>query len=261
MAIEVSVEEILINQELQARAVRPALLEEENAALHRFMHCFAGNSENLLQELVQTGMELCGADSAGISLEETLPDGTEIFRWIVAAGQIANLRGETMPRHDSPCGLVVDRGGPQLFSRPGRFYSQVNGLPVEFVEGLLIPWKVEGLAVGTVWVLAHTEGKKFDQEDLRLISSLAAFTAIATRVGKMEESQRELESFSAAAKIANRLAHELNNPLQALTNSLHLLEFAPSAKLVQTAQLQLDRVSTLVKSILNLNRASVTSAD
>ena len=47
------------------------------------------------------------------------------------------------------------------------------------VEGLLVPFHVDGQAVGTVWVIAHDESRKFDAEDQRLLESLATFAATA----------------------------------------------------------------------------------
>ena len=42
-----------------------------------------------------------------------------------------------------------------------------------------MPFHVDGQAVGTVWVVAHDETRKFDAEDQRLLESLATFAATA----------------------------------------------------------------------------------
>ena len=45
------------------------------------------------------------------------------------------------------------------------------------VEALLIPFHVEDQPVGTVWVVTHTDDRKFDQQDERIIKTLANFAA------------------------------------------------------------------------------------
>jgi PAS domain S-box-containing protein len=46
-------------------------------------------------------------------------------------------------------------------------------------EGLLIPFYVNCEAIGTIWVIAHDGSRRFDREDLRLMTSLGAFTGAA----------------------------------------------------------------------------------
>jgi PAS domain-containing protein len=46
-------------------------------------------------------------------------------------------------------------------------------------EGLLIPFYIKGEAVGTIWVVAHDTSRRFDAEDLRVMTSLGTFAAAA----------------------------------------------------------------------------------
>ena len=46
-------------------------------------------------------------------------------------------------------------------------------------EGLLIPFYIKGEAVGTIWIVAHDTSRRFDAEDLRVLTSLATFAAAA----------------------------------------------------------------------------------
>ncbi|MGY3505111.1 PAS domain S-box-containing protein [Bradyrhizobium sp. USDA 4471] len=46
-------------------------------------------------------------------------------------------------------------------------------------EGLLIPFYIKTEAVGTIWVVAHDISRRFDAEDLRVMTSLSAFAAAA----------------------------------------------------------------------------------
>jgi PAS domain S-box-containing protein len=46
-------------------------------------------------------------------------------------------------------------------------------------EGLLVPFHIRGEAVGTIWAVAHDTSRRFDAEDLRLLTSLSTFAAAA----------------------------------------------------------------------------------
>jgi hypothetical protein len=54
-----------------------------------------------------SSLELCGAQSAGISLLEE-ENGQPIFRWYGVAGEYAPHLWGTTPREFSPCGTVLD---------------------------------------------------------------------------------------------------------------------------------------------------------
>ena len=59
--------------------------------------------------LVQLAMELCGAESAGISVLE--PE-TAQFRWFALRGVLSVFEGATTPRNFSPCGVCLDENAP-----------------------------------------------------------------------------------------------------------------------------------------------------
>lgn len=123
---------------------------------------------SILAKLVERAQNLCGADSAGISLLEDAsapgnptPSGNQ-FRWHAVAGQWAPLVWNTLTRRDdSPCGAVVDCNATQLFSHAYRYYRQflvVDPLPV---EALLAPFHVDGRPAGTLWVVLHDDRRGF----------------------------------------------------------------------------------------------------
>ncbi len=252
MSNELRVDDVLISERLVLRPARAARLDEENNALRRLMQQFFDDSDELLNEVVKIACGLCGRESAGVTLEETLSDGTVILRWIAVTGKVHGLEGHTMPRVQSICGVTLDSKVPQLFYRPRRVFTYIDeGWDIE--EALLVPWRVSDKTTGALWVMTHTEGKKFDREDLRLLQSLAAFAGAAILKTQMEEIRCTQERISSAAKVANYLAHQINNPLQALTNSLHLVEANGTSEHLENAILKLQRISSLVQEILQLD--------
>jgi PAS domain S-box-containing protein len=53
---------------------------------------------------------------------------------------------------------------------------------------MLIPFYVEGKAVGAIWVIAHDQSRQFDAEDLRVMTNLSKFAAAAYQA--LSESER-----------------------------------------------------------------------
>lgn len=139
---------------------------------------FADNAEVVLQSLVEAATTFCGADSAGISLEEQDGDGQRRFRWIAISGSFAPFLGGTTPRFFSPCGTTLDRGRPQLY-RVGKTYYDHLGIKADpITDGILMPWQA-GDVRGTIWVVSHRHNDAFDLADFELMDGLAEFSAIA----------------------------------------------------------------------------------
>ena len=133
---------------------------------------------NVLGLLCDLALELCHAQSAGISLLQF--DGTaKSFHWHAISGAWSRFLGGGLPRDASPCGVVLDRNATLLMRRPGKVFPLVAAVEPELVEGLLAPFHILGEPVGTVWVLSHDEDRKFDSEDVRVMESLASFAAAA----------------------------------------------------------------------------------
>jgi signal transduction histidine kinase len=230
-------------------------VEAEVDGLRRLAHVFAQRPELILQELTEVTMSLCSAESAGITLEELDREGKSQFRWIATAGQYKGFLGAVLPREYSPCGTCLERGRPQLF-RVSQSYLDLIGVPaLPVTDGILIPWEAEGTR-GTIWVIAHDARGAFDREDYRLMQNLSDFAAIAVRHQQQQEKLLVQAKTAATDKLANRLAHQINNPLQALVQTLFLLEQGgpDSAALCRQATGDLARLSGLVKELLELHR-------
>jgi PAS domain S-box-containing protein len=137
--------------------------------------------EGILQELAETALTLCRAGSAGLSLLEDF-DQRSNFHWRAIAGRWApHLNGGT-PRNFGPCGVVLDRNVPLLFSRPEIDFPYFGEVRPLLEDALLIPFHVKGEAIGTIWVVSHVESYRFEAEDLRVMTNLGNFAATAYQV-------------------------------------------------------------------------------
>ena len=169
---------MLSTAELARRPSRPPDHEAENKALIALAQAMAASPEGILQKLADTALTLCGAHSAGLSLLEE-GDQKSNFHWRAIAGQWApHLNGGT-PRNFGPCGTVLDQDVAMVCSHPELDFPYWAPIKPVLVEGLLIPFHIKGEAVGTIWVVAHDASRRFDAEDLRVMTSLGTFAAAA----------------------------------------------------------------------------------
>ena len=211
-----SISEVVINSELAARPRGARDYLRENRALGDLAKELSENPRNVLQRLTEIALELCRADTAGISLLEG-----DVLRWEGLAGVYASYRHSTMPRAASPCGICIDEGLTQLMYMPDRCFPALCAEP-RFVEALLVPFAVGGQTIGTVWVVAHTEERKFDAEDERIVHTLADFAAAGWQQWKAREAAEAASDRK--DEFLAMLGHELRNPLSAIAAATAILE-------------------------------------
>jgi len=205
-----SLESILCTEELRRRPSRPPDYETENRALVSLRSALANSPQTILHTLADTILEVTQADSSGLSLL-TKDDGGKKFYWPAIAGMWKPHTGGGTPRDFGPCGDVLDRNCTLLFQHFERRYPYL--LPVEpsAEECLLVPFYVEGKAVGTIWAIMHDDRRRFDAEDERLMDSLGKFASSAYQTLAFVE---DLKFQVAEREKAERELRELTNTLE-----------------------------------------------
>ena len=214
----VQLRDLFADMEFQRREKKPRVANRESIALRRLSRLFAEKPEAVLQELVNTAVELCGANSAGIRLEE--PEQRS-FRWVVIAGSLERYLDGRTPRFYRPCGAGLDSGKPQLYSVSHPYYDDLGVVAAPTLDGLVIPWSNEFMR-GTLWAVSHESNEAFCYDDYVLLSSLADFAAIILRHQHQLALLQQSEHALGVAEMAHRMAHRINNPLQRLTNTIFL---------------------------------------
>lgn len=189
--------------------------------MHRLAKTFVERPDEVLKELVELAVELTGADSAGISLESGTDQ--EFYHWVASAGAYSEFLNALLPRYPSACGICLERGKPQSFRVHPRFFELLGVSAPSVTDGLLLPWRADGTE-GTIFVMAHGRTEAFDIEDCKLMEALANSAALAIRQSRLRRLELEQERTHAARGMAHDLAHEVNNPLQGITNQLYLAE-------------------------------------
>jgi PAS domain S-box-containing protein len=237
--IPASLESILITDELNRRPSRPPDYETENRALLAIAQHMADSPRSTLQKLAEVALEICRADSAGVSL---VSEKNGDFYWPAVAGAWKPHIGGGTPRNFGPCGVVLDRDSMQLFKHPERFYPYLAPIAPPVTEALLTPFYVGGKAVGTVWVVAHSTDRKFDMEDLRLIESLGRFAAavypLRRALDREEHQSQSIRDVNERLLVSSVRQHELTEKAQAAETALRGSEERLAGELSATQQLQ-----------------------
>jgi PAS domain S-box-containing protein len=178
-----SLESILCTEELERRPSRLPNYEKENRALVALVSALADSPTTIFQALAETILDITQCDSAGLSLltsDGKRPDAYgKRFYWPAIAGMWNPHVGGGTPRNFGPCGDVLDQDRTLLFRRFERRYPYLVPVSPAAEECLLVPFYVAGKAVGTIWGIMHTDRRKFDAEDDRVMGSLGKFAASA----------------------------------------------------------------------------------
>jgi DNA-directed RNA polymerase specialized sigma24 family protein len=220
--------------------------------MNRLARVFAESPATILQELVTAAVDLCGADSAGISVEQKEAPDDNFWHWVATAGQYSGFTDAKLPRYPSACGLTLERGRPQIFRVTQRFFDLMGVQAPVVTDGILLPWQAEETR-GTIWIMAHGRAEAFDREDCKMMQVLANFAATGMRLQRQQRLLMEKARTAVAAAMANNFAHQINNPLQGLMQTVYLVGRgdAESGVYAQQAMGDLTRLSELVKRLLS----------
>jgi C4-dicarboxylate-specific signal transduction histidine kinase len=108
-----------------------------------------------------------------------------------------------------------------LFTHWERRYPYLSSAMPLAEEGLLVPFYVNGKAVGTIWTIAHRNDRKFDAEDLRLLESMGRFASAAYRtVQSIEELRSEIAAREKAETELRKLTDSLEAEVRVRTQEL-----------------------------------------
>src|SRR5262252_7597162 len=171
------------SEDLQRRPSRPPDHKKENRALVELVSALADSPTTIFQTLVETIQDITQSDTAGLSLltrDDNTPDPFgKWFYWPAITGMWKSHIGGGIGRDSTPCGVIIDQNRSLLFRHFQRcypFFLTVIPLPE---EALLAPFHIAGKGVGTIWAVMHSDRRKFDAEDDRVMTSLGKFASSA----------------------------------------------------------------------------------
>jgi PAS domain S-box-containing protein len=174
------------------------------------------------------------------------------YRFVRVNQFLADMNGYSFALH---LGRGVDGIVPPA---PARKLEQsietvfVSGEPQRNVELL---WEAEP-GKPRSW-LAHLYPVRTEVETTRWVGAILVDT---TEQKRAEETLRRTEKLAAAGRLAASIAHEINNPLEAVTNLLYLIrqeDLSPdTAQFAEMAQQEVARVSEITQQTLRFYRQS-----
>jgi len=231
--------------------------------------------DEVLRLAIAEARTMLDAETTAIFLLD--PASDELRLAASAGAAAASPIGTRIPADAGVVGWVVKNAQPALVSDiqndPRCLDDQASVLASTDTHSLLVvPLKYREIVIGAIEAL-NKAGGDFDEHDRELLGTLAGSTAIAIENARLYQAERELrklveqsqmqlvqtEKLAATGRLAASLAHEINNPLQAIHNSLQLmlsfqLEAAEQQEYLKIADEEIERLMHLVASILEFAR-------
>jgi len=262
-------------EEAQRRAGELELINQTTHAVGSTL-----NLEKVLHTIMTQAIAVLRVEAGSVLL---LDEASSDLVFAVAAGPSGErLRGTHVPIASSIAGLAVREARSLIVTqaqRDTRHYRTVDSLTGLTTQDLLaVPLQVHGKVIGVVEVINKLEGK-FTPADLALLEALAGPAATAIENARLYEealrhaeeiqrSQQQLirsEKLAATGRLAVSLAHEINNPLQAVRNLLFLtlepeVGEAKRREFLEMASEEASRLITLVQQTLEFYRPEQAQA-
>jgi signal transduction histidine kinase len=194
--------------------------------------------DQLLKRILHSAIEAVQGEAGALLLQD--PSGQELIFSVVEGGGGEALQGQRMDRDQGLAGWVVSRNEPLIITdvqRDGRFYESIpKGVDFKVTSQICAPLIVKGEPIGVVQVLNKAEGQRFDEDDLSLLTSFAAQSAIAIENTRLYQDLRHERDrlISVEDEVRKRLARELHDgPAQLLSILISNISFIGSLLVIE----------------------------
>mgnify|MGYP001040936561 CR=1 FL=1 len=215
----------------------------------------------LLHKIVEVAAELTSSGATSILL---LDSQTGELRFRAASGDSSELKDIAVPVEDSIAGAVLTSGQPAIISDvrdETRHYNVVgHQVGVETNSLLAVPLQIKDRRIGVLEAINKGAGNTFDQEDVEILTTLAAQAAVAIENARLVEAlRRAYERLGELDRLKSDFiaiaSHELRTPLSLIQLYASVLQ----EQLGESAGSQLDavlraaeRLKHIIETMLNL---------
>jgi hypothetical protein len=232
------------NAEFAQRNLHHHDLRKQTAGFERLAKALKDRPNSILQELVETAADVCGADSAGISLTQSECDAQgeayPFLMWVATAGKYGRFLDGKFPRIPSPCNEAIDRGRPQQFTISKAYFDMLGAEAEPVTDGLMLPWDAAGER-GTIWIMAHGRTEAFDASDLAMLQLFKQFVALGITLRERQSEIHLRWASTAASAMESQLAAKIEGPLTALADQIFVAANGKSAGDARSLATELER--------------------
>ncbi len=186
--------------------------------------------DRLLKRILHSAINAVDGTAGALLLLD--PTDQELIFAVVEGGAGAALEGQRMGRDQGLAGWVVSHNQPVILpdvQDDKRFHGRIPEEVAYEVKTLICaPLVVKGEPIGVVQVLNKAGGDRFDEDDLNLLTSFAAQSAIAIENTRLFlDLKRERDRLIAIEEqVRRRLARDLHDgPAQLLAALIGSLNF------------------------------------
>ena len=268
----VALENARLHEEVQIRA-------RERAALHRAGQAIAAtlDLDQVLQLVIAEVKNLVGAEGATVLLRDH--DRGELYFAAAAGPGSEELLGLRLPGDAGVAGSVVRNARSVLVEdarRDPRFYDQIDAHTGMTTRSMVaVPLMIQGVAEGVVEAINKAEGA-FAERDREVLEVMAGSAAVAIANARLYQAEREqfrrlqqsqvqliqAEKMAAMGRLVASIAHEINNPLQAVQGCLTLAEEELAEDLqherlkryLNMADTEIERIASIVRRVRDFYR-------
>lgn len=209
----------------------------------------------------------------------TLLEG-ENLRVSYRAGELKDVwsLGTLLPLKTSAVGRVVSQAQPLIrhhITADKRFSEDEHLLAAGIASMMIIPLRIKGRVLGT-WNLSSSQIGAYGPDNQEIAQSMADQLALALENALLYQAEREqyhrlqqsqvqlirVEKMAALGRLVASIAHEINNPLQAIQSGLTLLQEELNDRrrpeklslYLKIAMGEIERIATLVRNLRDFYR-------
>ena len=263
-----------LNQSLARRARELAALNKASRAMASSL-----NLKGVLETVIVEVRRLLDAEGASVLLREPALAGDELVFAASDSPGAEKLIGTRMPATAGIAGAVLqERQSARVDNAQNdpRFYKQVDATTGLTTRSLLaVPLVFKGQVRGVIEAVNKASGA-FDEHDLELLEAMAGSAVTAIENARLYQAEREqynrlqasqtrliqAEKMEALGRLIASIAHEINNPLQAVLGCLELFreeldDHARREKLQRylgIVETETERIATIVRRVRDFYR-------
>ena len=207
----------------------------------------------LLQLIIEAACELTGSEDGSILLIDQ--QSGDLYFEAAIGGKSAEIQRVVVPLDSSIAGWVVRHGKPVVIedAQEDERHFQQSDIETAFITRSLIavPLSFKGRVIGVLEALNKADGQSFDQDDVDLLTTLAAQAAVNIENARL---------FQQSDFIAE-MVHELRTPLTSILSYSDLLlggavSEEQRVEFLDTIRSEAERLTNMTSDFLFLARLS-----